>query len=77
MDANACLEPNWIENDPNPQSENGKIFADFLGTNPALTVMNSLNICKGDITRHRKTIHKIEESAIEFFLVNSVMIPFK
>ena len=73
MDANPSLEPNLIKNDPNSQSANGKKFKDFLGRNPALTVVNSLDICKGVITRHRKTIHKIEESAIDFCLLNRLM----
>ena len=57
IDADASLGPNLIENDPYPQNANGKMFADFLGRNPVLTGVNSLNICKGIITRHRKTIH--------------------
>ena len=76
IDANASLGPEWINDDPNPQTTNGKLFADFLERNPALIVVNSLNICKGLITRCRKTINKTEKSVLDFFLVNSVMLPF-
>ena len=38
--------------------------------------MNSLNLCEGVITRQRTTIKKTEEAALDFFLVNSVMLPF-
>ena len=65
-----------LKNDPNPQNHNGKIFADFLKRNPALIVVNSLNLCEGVITRQRTTIKKTEEAALDFFLVNSVMLPF-
>ena len=44
IDANASLGPEWIKNDPNPQTINGKIFADFLERNPALIVVNSLSL---------------------------------
>ena len=56
--------------------ENGKLFANFLERNPALIVVNNLNLCKGLITRRRKTINKTEESVLDFFIVNSVMLPF-
>ena len=68
IDANASLGPEWIKDDPNPQNTNGKLFANFLERNPALIVVNSLNICKGLITRCRKTIKKTEQSVLDFFL---------
>ena len=76
IDANATLGPDLLKNDPNPQNSNGKMFADFLKRNPALIVVNNLKSCKGVITRRRKTIHKTEEAVLDFFLVNSVMLPF-
>ena len=76
MDANASLGPELLKNDPNNQNSNGRLFANFLQRNPALIVVNNLDLCKGLITRRRKTIHKTEEAVLDFFLVNSVMLPF-
>ena len=39
-------------------------------------MVNSLNVCEGLITRKRKTIPRTEVAALDFFLVNSVMLPF-
>ena len=76
IDANASLGPGLLKDDPNPQNLNGKLFADFLKNNPAIIVVNNLDLCEGVITRRRKTIKRTEEAALDFFLVNSVMIPF-
>ena len=54
MDANCHLGSNIIENDPNVQNENGKIFEDFLSKNTNLNLLNALPICQGLITRYRK-----------------------
>ena len=71
IDANASLGPEIMKNYPNPQNSNWKIFAEFLARNPALIVVNSLNLSKGLITRRRKTIKKTEKSVLDFFIVNS------
>ena len=76
IDANASLGPEIVKNDPNQQNSNGRLFAEFLERNPALIVVNNLNLCKGLIPRRRKTIKKTEEAILDFFLVNSVMLPF-
>ena len=49
---------------------------DFLSQNPGLTVVNSLNLCEGLITRKRETINGTEEAVLDFFLVNQIMLPF-
>ena len=54
MDGNLHGGPTLINNDPNPQNRNGRIFEEFLGRNPFLTVANNLNICQGVLTRIRK-----------------------
>ena len=55
MDGNCHLGPNYIKGDVNVQNANGKLFAEFLERNPHLTLVNSLPICEGIITRMRKT----------------------
>ena len=71
-DLNARLGPNIIKNDPNPQNENGKLFMQFLSRHPQLTVLNSLPICKGLITRTRTLCTgKVERSVLDFFVVCS------
>ena len=54
MDANSKLGPNIVKGDPHAQSNNGKILAGILERND-LTVINSLEKCKGKITRQRLT----------------------
>ena len=76
IDANAYLGSDIIPNDPNDPNGTGNLFREFLKRNPAITVVNSLQLCKGVITRRRTTINGIEEAALDFFLVNSVMLPF-
>ena len=55
MDSNCHLGKELIENDVNPQNANGKMFAHFLERNQHLTLINSLSLCEGFITRMRKT----------------------
>ena len=76
LDASAHLGSEMIENDPNPQNPNGKLFAEFLKRNPAMIVVNSLSLCKGLITRIRKLTNKTEKAVLDFYLVNSLMLPF-
>jgi hypothetical protein len=76
IDANAYVGSEIVKNDPKPQNPNGKLFADFLERNPSVIVVNNLDLCKGLITRVRKTIHKSEEAVLDFFLINSLMLPF-
>ena len=52
-DLNAWLGKKIIKNDPRDQNKNGKLMEDFVERNE-LTVVNSLSICKGLITRSRK-----------------------
>ena len=69
-DLNARLGPDFIKNDPNPINENGKYFKSFLERHPHLTVVNSLNICEGSVTRSRKLVTGVlEESIIDFYVV--------
>ena len=53
IDGNLHAGPQLLKQDPNPQNKNGKIFINFLERNPNLTVVNTLDICEGLITRKR------------------------
>ena len=76
LDANAHLGPNIIKGDPNERNSNGTLFNDFLESNPAITVVNSLKLCEGLITRRRETTKGVEESVLDFFLVNEKMVQY-
>ena len=51
MDSNAHLGNEVIEGDPNDQNSNGKLFCEFLDRMPHLTIVNTLPVCEGLITR--------------------------
>ena len=75
MDANAKLGREIIKNDPHDISENGKLLLDIL-ERQNLTVVNSLDVCDGTITRERKTKSRIEKSVIDYVIVCSKMKEF-
>ena len=70
MDANAKAGKHHIKKDPNDMSENGVLMMDILERNK-LVLGNSLNCCKGVITRQRKTESKDQEerSVIDYFIM--------
>ena len=76
MDGNLHAGNELIKDDPNPQNVNGKLFMQFLQRNPSLTVVNSLNICEGLITRQRKLETRTERAVLDFFIVNEKLRPF-
>ena len=67
IDAKAHLGLNIIKGDPNHRNANGKMFSEFLERNPEITVVNSLDLCQGIITRKRQHTTGVEESVIDFF----------
>ena len=75
LDSNAWAGGNIIPGDPNPQNTNGKLLEIFLKAHPALTVINSLQSCRGLITRHRKTIKGEEKSILDLFIVCQRILP--
>ena len=68
MDSNAHLGKDYIKNDPNDQNLNGKLFCEFLERMPHLSVINSLPLCNGTITRMRRTTLGVEKSALDVFV---------
>ena len=74
MDGNLWAGPNIVKGDPHEQNANGKMLDEFLSNNPHLTVVNSLEICEGTITRERKTVNGVEKSVLDFFIVCSRIV---
>ena len=68
MDANAKLGSAIIKGDPREQTRNGKLLEKVVADND-LVIVNAKNICKGVITRYRKTISSEEKSILDYFIV--------
>ena len=64
-DLNALLGNTIIKNNPRNQNQNGKLMEEFLERNE-LTVVNSLSICKGLITRSQNCKGTLEKKHIGF-----------
>ena len=75
FDGNLWAGEEIIPNDPRPQNRNGKMFKQFLEQNPHLTVVNSLSLCKGVVTRRRFREGRLEESVLDFFVVCHLVLP--
>ena len=56
-DLNAWLGSDHIPGDPNIQNDNGKLFHNFLRRHPELTIVNSLPLCRGLITRKQDLVN--------------------
>ena len=72
-DFNSKLGKEHIPNDPNSQSENGKLLSDII-KRQHLTVGNGLQNCEGKITRERITAQRTEQSVISFVLVSEDLV---
>ena len=75
FDGNLLAGKDIIPGDPRPQNRNGKLFQEFLARNSHLTVVNSLSICEGLITRRRIKDGVLEESVLDFFVVCDLVLP--
>ena len=75
MDANAKVGSSVIKNDPHKRTQNGQLLLDVINRQN-LTVVNSLDICKGTITRERKVENKEEKSIIDFIIICDKMLTF-
>ena len=76
FDGNLWAGENIIPGDPRQQNRNGKLFEEFLGRNPHLSVVNSLPLCKGLITRRRLRDGNLEESILDFYVVCDRVLPY-
>ena len=75
MDANAKLGSEIVKGDPHKMSGNGKLMQDLLERQD-LIVVNSLDICKGTITRERVTENMSEKSVIDYIIVSRGLLEF-
>ena len=76
MDCNAHLGSSEINGDPCSIDQNGAYFKNFLNKFPHLTLVNSMPLTEGSITRRRITVNKVEESIIDFFVVCDRLLPY-
>ena len=75
MDGNLWAGSDIIKGDPRPQNRNGKLFQEFLQSNPNLNVTNAISKCEGKITRVRHMKNKTQESILDFFIVCDEILP--
>ena len=76
FDGNLWAGPDIIPGDPRPQNRNGKLFQNFLERHPHLTVVNTMQVCEGLITRSRMRCGKLETSVLDFFVICDRVLPF-
>ena len=76
MDGNLWAGKDIIPGDNHVCNQNGKMFRNFLQNHPHLTVVNSLELCEGLITRRRKTTTRLEEAVLDFFVCCDKIKPF-
>ena len=76
IDGNLWAGNKVIKGDPHEQNSNGKYFEEFLSENSHLTLVNSLDICDGKITRERTTTKSKEQSILDFVIVCDKVRPF-
>ena len=69
MDGNLWAGPEVVKNDPNDCNGNGKMSRKFLQEHLYLSVVNSLDVCQGPLTRVRKLKNKTEMAVLDFFVV--------
>ena len=75
-DGNLWAGQDIIPGDPRQQNNNGKLFKEFLSRNPNLSVVNSLPLCEGVVTRIRNKNGIEEKSILDFFIVCSRVLPY-
>ena len=67
MDANAKVGKNIIKEDQHSISSNGRIMLDFI-ERQCLIISNSMDICKGVVTREREFENRVEKSTIDYII---------
>ena len=76
FDGNLWAGPDIVPGDPHKQNRNGRLFQEFLERHPQLSVVNSLPLCDGLITRSRLKAGVKELSILDFFVVCERVLPF-
>ena len=69
IDSNCHAGSQLIPNDPNCQNENGRYLQAFMERNSSLSIVNSLGLCEGLITRQRVTTLREERAVLDLFIV--------
>ena len=75
MDANAKVGKNIIDGDSHSTSNNGKLLIDIIERQD-LIIGNSLEICKGVVTRERVVENNTEKSTIDYIIVCSELAEY-
>lgn len=73
MDANAKIGKSQIKGDPHESTANGKLLCE-LAKRQNLVIANSLDLCRGVITRERITKDRIERSVIDYILMSRQLV---
>ena len=76
MDCNAKLGKEVIQGDPHDMSNNGKLLWDIVQRRDCVVVNSLSDKCNGVITRSRMKSGVLEQSVIDFVIVNSVVAPY-
>ena len=75
MDANAKIGKKHVKNDPNDDTHNGRILIDVV-ERQKLVIVNTMELCKGVITRERITATNTERSVIDYIIICEDMKKF-
>ena len=75
LDANAKLGKNFLREDPNDISENGRLLLGLV-ERENLMVLNASDQCTGGITRHRQTKDATENSILDYVIVCDKMAEY-
>ena len=69
-DSNAKLGPLWINGDPHPMSDNGRLLVEMIQRQELAVINNSSKCTGGPITRKRVVNGREEISCIDFILAS-------
>ena len=75
LDANAKIGNKHVKNDPNDETPNGRILIDIV-ERQNMTIANTMELCKGVITRERITATKTERSVLDYIIICEGMKKF-
>ena len=74
LDCNAKLGKDLIKGDPNVMSNNGRMLWEIIERRECM-VVNATDYCRGVITRSRQKGKTLEESVLDYVIVNAVAAP--
>ena len=68
MDANAKIGKEKIAGDPNEETKNGRIMME-MAYRQEMTIANTVDVCKGTITRERVVMNNTEKAVLDYILI--------